>query len=66
MGNMNKDKQSVEDIDCYECGAQFTLKYSFEQEPPVYCPFCGADLPLNAEEEEDGYDEEEDYDEDDY
>ena len=60
---MSKDKQSVEDIDCYECGAQFTLKYSFEQEAAVFCPFCGNDLPLNADDEED-YDEEE-YEEDD-
>jgi len=56
------DKLTREDIDCYECGAQFTIKYSFEQEKVVYCPFCGSDLPLDEEEEED-YDDYEDEDE---
>ena len=56
------DKLTREDIDCYECGAQFTIKYSFEQEKVVYCPFCGSDLPLD-EEEEDDYDDYEDEDE---
>ena len=56
------DKLTKEDIDCYECGAQFTIKYSFEQEKVVYCPFCGSDLPLDEEEEED-YDDYEDEDE---
>ena len=56
------EKSMKEDIDCYECGAQFTIKYSLEQEKVVYCPFCGSDLPLD-EEEEDDYDDYEDEDE---
>ena len=57
------DKQSVEDIDCYECGASFTLKYSFDQEQAIYCPFCGSDLPLNEDDEEDYGEEDEEFDE---
>ena len=46
------DKEMQENIDCYECGAHFTIKYSFEQDRVVYCPFCGTDLPLEEDEDE--------------
>ena len=57
------EKDIKEDIDCYDCGASFSIKYSFEQEKLVYCPFCGADLPTEEEEDdEENYDDyEEEY-----
>ena len=34
------DKEMQENIDCYDCGAQFTIKYSIEQEKNgVPCSF---------------------------
>ena len=52
------EKDIKEDIDCYDCGASFSIKYSFEHEKLVYCPFCGADLPTEEEEDdEENYDD---------
>ena len=63
-------KEMQENIDCYECGAHFTIKYSFEQDRVVYCPFCGTDLPLEEDEDdddiEDDYNDHDDYDEREY
>lgn len=40
---------------CDECGAEFEIRVNEEfDEDPVYCPFCGSELP----EEEDEDDEE--------
>ena len=64
-----RDKQTQEDIECYECGANFTIKYGFEQDKVIYCPFCGTDIPHDDEEEDedfDDYNDHDDYEEKDY
>lgn len=64
-----RDKQTQEDIECYECGANFTIKYGFEQDRVIYCPFCGTDIPHDDEEEDedfDDYNDHDDYEEKDY
>ena len=65
-----RDKQTQEDIECYECGANFTIKYGFEQDRVIYCPFCGTDIPHDDEDEEDedfdDYNDHDDYEEKDY
>jgi rRNA maturation endonuclease Nob1 len=49
------DKDIKIECVCDECGAEFEIRINEEfDEDPVYCPFCGSELP----EEEDEDDEE--------
>jgi len=49
------DKDMKIECVCDECGAEFEIRVNEEfDEDPVYCPFCGSELP----EEEDEDDEE--------
>jgi rRNA maturation endonuclease Nob1 len=49
-------------LNCYECGAEFTVQPSFDIDEPIsFCPYCGSEI--EHEEEEDDLDdlEDEDY-----
>ena len=48
-------------IVCDDCGADFDIKYSEEEHEPAYCPFCGADLFWDDEEDEEDSDEDDIY-----
>jgi len=52
---------------CDDCLADFEIKFDEEEHEPVYCPFCGADL-LWDEDEDDEFelDDWDDPDNDDY
>ena len=51
------DKEDIIEIECEECKAEFEMKYNeAEHGEPEYCPFCGADLNYEWDD-----DEEEDY-----
>ena len=53
------DKEDIIEIECEECKAEFEMKYNeAEHGEPEYCPFCGADLNYDWDD-----DEEEEYDE---
>ena len=57
-------------IVCDDCGADFEMKFNEEEHEPAYCPFCGADLFWDDEDddskEDDKYTEWSDPDDDDY
>lgn len=57
---MSIPKDVIIECECDECGAEFEVGVGEDfNEDPMFCPFCGNDLP-----EEDMYeDEEEDFDE---
>ena len=47
---------------CDECGAEFEIRINEEfDEDPVYCPFCGSELPEEDEDDEEPYIEELDF-----
>jgi rRNA maturation endonuclease Nob1 len=50
-----------ENIICDDCGADFTIEYESVEEIQ-YCPFCGADLFITIDDEEEEDDEYEDFD----
>lgn len=54
----------VYELECDSCGVLYEITVEDEEKnEPVYCPFCGADIDI--EDEEDLYDElDYDYDED--
>ena len=36
------------EFSCSDCGSEFQLSYDEEEnEEPIYCPFCGTDLPTS-------------------
>lgn len=37
---------------CDDCLADFEIKFDEEEHEPVYCPFCGADLLWDEDEDE--------------
>ena len=39
-------EDTILEITCPDCGSEYELSYNEdEHEEPVYCPFCGTDLP---------------------
>ena len=42
----------INHIVCDDCGADFEIKYNEDEKEPAYCPFCGADLFWDDEEDE--------------
>ena len=47
------DKEDIIEIECEECKAEFEMKYNeAEHGEPVYCPFCGADLNYDWDDDE--------------
>ena len=45
MDKVPKKKEDIIEIECEECKAEFEMKYNeAEHGEPEYCPFCGADL----------------------
>ena len=66
MSNIDKVPEAsiVYDIECDDCGAIMEIHVFNELEDgvgePIYCPFCGAELP-DIEEEEDVDEDEDDY-----
>jgi len=57
---------TILEIICDDCGSEYELSYNEEEfESPIYCPFCGTDLPedeLLEEPIEDEYIDEEELD----
>ena len=54
-----KDKEDIIEIECEECKAEFEIRHNeADNGDPVYCPFCGADLNYDWDEDSE---EEEDY-----
>ena len=54
-----KEKEDIIEIVCKECQAEMEIKYlESESGEPEYCPFCGADVLYEDDEEEDDFDEE--------
>jgi|TARA_B100000282_G_C31591777_1_gene425983 uncharacterized paraquat-inducible protein A len=53
-------------IICTDCGADFELKCNDEEHDPAYCPFCGADLFWEEDDDEEERYEWSDPDNDDY
>jgi hypothetical protein len=53
---MSNLKDSIIECECEECDAEFDIcvSDSFDEEP-LYCPFCGSELP-----EEDMYEDDDD------
>ena len=37
---------------CYSCDAEFSVNAITDEEEPLYCPFCGAELEDSEEEDE--------------
>ena len=53
------DKEDIIEIECEECKADFEIRHNeADNGDPVYCPFCGADLNYDWDEDSE---EEEDY-----
>jgi hypothetical protein len=46
-----------EEIFCAMCEAEFYIEH--DQEEAIYCPFCGEELPEEADEWDDDYEDEE-------
>ena len=56
------DKDIKIECVCDECGAEFEIRINEEfDEDPVYCPFCGSELPEEDEDDEEPYIEELDF-----
>jgi len=51
-----------QEILCDDCLAEFEIKFDEEEHEPVYCPFCGADLLWDEDEEDDDESELDDWD----
>lgn len=46
------DEYTVLEITCPDCASEYELAYDEDEtEEPVYCPFCGTDLPDSVVEE---------------
>ena len=57
----DKVKEDIIEVTCDSCQSDYEIRYNEEKDgEPVYCPFCGADIDY---EEDDN--ESEDFDEDD-
>lgn len=57
----DKVKEDIIEVTCDSCQSEFEIRYNEEKDgEPIYCPFCGADIDY---EEDDN--ESEDFDEDD-
>tara|TARA_R100000234_G_scaffold114352_1_gene89451 strand:- start:550 stop:744 length:195 start_codon:yes stop_codon:yes gene_type:complete len=41
----------INHIVCDDCGADFEIKFDEDEKEPAYCPFCGADLFWDEEDE---------------
>ena len=55
------EKEDIIEIQCEDCLVEFDIRYNGnEHSDPSYCPFCGADINYEWNEDKD---EEEDYDE---
>ena len=55
---MSNPKDLIIECECDECGAAFDIAVADNfDEDPIYCPFCGNELP-----EEDMYEDDEDFD----
>lgn len=40
------------EFECSDCGSHFELSYNDDDcEEPIYCPYCGTDLPTSEIEE---------------
>lgn len=37
---------------CYSCDAEFAIDAITDEDPPVYCPFCGTELEESEEEDD--------------
>lgn len=63
---MRELDDTILEISCPDCGSEYELSYNEdEHEEPVYCPFCGTDLPdSTVEDTTEGEAEEVDYIED--
>jgi len=57
----DKVKEDIIEVTCDSCQSDYEIRYNEEKDgEPIYCPFCGADIDY---EEDDN--ESEDFDEDD-
>ena len=57
----DKVKEDIIEVTCDSCQSDYEIRYNEEKDSePIYCPFCGADIDY---EEDDN--ESEDFDEDD-
>lgn len=67
MSNIDKIPEAtmVYDIECDDCGAIMEIHVFNEQEDgvgePIYCPFCGSELPENIDDEINNDDDEDEY-----
>ena len=49
---MRDTEGTVLEITCPDCASEYELAYDEDEtEEPVYCPFCGTDLPDSVVEE---------------
>tara|TARA_R100001591_G_C4279884_1_gene164786 strand:- start:160 stop:375 length:216 start_codon:yes stop_codon:yes gene_type:complete len=56
MSEFNVTKDVIIECECDSCGAIFDIAVSDEfDDEPMYCPFCGSDLP-----DDDMYEDEDD------
>ena len=53
------DKDIKIECVCDECGAEFDIRIEEDfEEDPIYCPFCGSELPEEEDDDEETYIEE--------
>ena len=52
MGALGVGMAKKQTITCDDCGTNFEVKWQDEQEELCYCPFCGADLFWEEDEDE--------------
>ena len=59
--SIDKEEEATYELECSECGAEYEIHdINTSKNEPIYCPYCGADIDLEEEEEidDDGLDEE--------
>ena len=53
-----KEKEDIIEIQCQDCHEDFEIKYNEATDgDPMYCPFCGADIEYDQEDEDDEIDD---------
>ena len=56
-----KVKEDIIEVACDSCQSEFEVRYTEQKDgEPLYCPFCGADIDYEEDDEDDEFDEDDD------